>query len=128
MVQRDPVCANRLGSPITSGELRAYKIDGGSWGLNDSRAMVWKPLRVQMIFDVAGEHFDGLVTVEAEKSNGMIDHKLVGVDVLNSTAERVLVVGDEARLKVKDQLRAQVKFKSTTVRGVAPTDDSDLRA
>ena len=115
MVQRDVVVVDRLGSPIVSGELRAYRVDGGGWGLGPTRAPVWNPLRVQMIFDVSGERHAGLVTVESEKINGFMSHKLVGVDVLNDKDERVVVKGDEASLaETKEHLRSIISFKKVS--------------
>ena len=115
MVQRDVVVVDRLGSPIVSGELRAYRVDGGSWGLGPTRGPVWNPLRVQMIFDVSGERHAGVVTVESEKINGFMSHKLVGVDVLNDKDERVVVKGDEASLaETKEHLRSIISFKKVS--------------
>ena len=65
-----------------------------------------------MIFDVKGELYDGLVTVEAFKSKGALDLSFIGLDVMNSASDRVLLKGDEARLNVKDQLREFLSYKS----------------
>ena len=53
-----------LGGHLESHGLRAYKIDGGSLSVVD-RSVQWVPQRIQMIFDVRGELYDGLATVEA---------------------------------------------------------------
>ncbi len=71
---------------------------------------------MQMIFDVKGELYDGLVTVEALKSRGGLDLTFISLDVMNRGEERVLVKGDLERLNVKDQLREFLSYKSQHTR------------
>lgn len=111
-IQSDRVAINRLGEGIQSRGLRAYKIDGGHWSVQGV-SPVWVPPRVQLIYDVAGERYDGLVTVEARKRMTGTDTTFIGLDVMNPKEERVLIDGDESRLYVKDQLRSLVSFKRT---------------
>lgn len=107
-----------LGGFIESRGLRAYKVDGGTFSIV-GRGLGWVPPRCQMIFDVRGELFDGLATVEAVKSNGNLAIQFVGLDVMNEKEDRILVMGDESRLYVKDQLRSLVSFKSDSKRSRA---------
>jgi hypothetical protein len=91
--------------------LKAYKIDGGTLAVVDKRIQ-WLPPRIQMIFDVRGEFYDGLATVEAVKVRGALQVTFIGLDVMNEGEDRVLVQGDPARLAVKDELRGLISFKS----------------
>ena len=65
-----------------------------------------------MIFDVRGELYDGLATVEATKEGGGLNVTFVGLDVMNKAEDRILVHGDQSRMYVKDQLRSLVSFKA----------------
>ena len=63
-----------------------------------------------MVFDVRGELYDGLATVEAVKVKGGLNIKFIGLDVLNETEDRFMVQGDmsmqgdDSQLEV-DQIR-----------------------
>ena len=108
---RPPQLGEELGGHIESQGLKAYKIDGGTIGFKDGK-IGYLPPRIKMIFDVKGELYDGLATVEAVKSSGNLDLTFVGLDVMNATEDRILVRGDKARLHVKDELRGLISFKS----------------
>jgi len=60
-----------LGDGIQTGSLRSYRLDSGNITLKEgTHAMVWRPPRIQMIFDVRGTgppYRTGLVTCEAIK-------------------------------------------------------------
>lgn len=116
ILRADTKTTSKLGGPlgghIASSGLRAYKIDGGHVGFSKEGDFGWLPPRCQMIFDVRGELYDGLATVEAVKEGGVLNVTFVGLDVMNKAEDRILVQGDESRLYVKDQLRSLVSFKA----------------
>lgn len=94
-----------LGRKVRCGKLRAYKIDGGYFGPKDG-AFGWQPPRVQMLFQVQGEHDDGIVTVEAIKRNGATHLNLLAFDSFTSDGRILQVLqGQAARLHVVGQLR-----------------------
>lgn len=94
-----------LGRNVRSGKLRAYKIDGGYFGPKDG-TFGWQPPRVQMLFQVQGEHDDGIATVEAIKRRGATSLTLLAFDSFTADG-RVLEVlhGQASRLHVVGQLR-----------------------
>jgi hypothetical protein len=106
----------KLGGYIESSGLRAYKVDGGRIGLPKEGGVGWLPPRCQMIFDVRGELYDGLATVEAVKESGALNITFVGLDIMNAAEDRILVHGDKSRMYVKDQLRSLVSFKADKTR------------
>ncbi len=116
ILKADSKTASKLGGPlgghISSSGLRAYKIDGGTIGVPKEGGVGWLPPRCQMIFDVRGELYDGLATVEATKEGGGLNVTFVGLDVMNKAEDRILVHGDQSRMYVKDQLRSLVSFKA----------------
>lgn len=71
-VVKDPSVQAALGDSITPGSLRSYRLDSGKFEMEGS-APVWKPPRIQMLFDVTAHsppYRTGLVTCEAIKSGG----------------------------------------------------------
>ena len=71
-VQNDTVVQQHLGDGIKPGSLRSYRLDSGKMELV-GRSPVWRPPRIQMIFDVTGTgppYRTGIVTCEAIKSGG----------------------------------------------------------
>ena len=113
---------------INSGLLRAYKIDGGDWGLGDGHRGVGIPLpavnsklvyrhpRIQMAFQVYGSEHQGLVVTEAVKKRGKVGLVFVSLDVLDvDDAETIVVHGDDSRLYIRDQLTGFISFKKRYV-------------
>ena len=100
---------------IRSQGLRAYKIDGGFHFGRGGIPIIpnWSPPRCQMIFDVNGDKYAGVVTVEATRPFGSaMLCNFVGLDIMNQQEERLLIYGDESRMYVKDQMRSFLSFKT----------------
>mmetsp|Transcript_11077 Transcript_11077/g.24014 ORF Transcript_11077/g.24014 Transcript_11077/m.24014 type:complete len:351 (-) Transcript_11077:320-1372(-) len=71
-VQNDTVVQTKLGDGIQPGSLRSYRMDSGKMEM-EGRSVVWRPPRIQMIFDVTATgppYRTGIVTCEAVKSGG----------------------------------------------------------
>ncbi len=71
-VINDTTVQTALGDGIQAGNLRSYRLDAGKVQL-DNGSPVWRPPRIQMIFDVAATgppYRTGLVTCEAVKGSG----------------------------------------------------------
>eukprot|EP00949_MAST-11_sp_MAST-11-sp1_P003880 g3880.t1 len=111
-------------SGVNSGLLRAYKIDGGDWGLGDGHRgaslplpgvdsrLVYRNPRIQMAFQVYGKEKQGLVVVEAVKRRGKVGLVFVSLDILDSDeTDPIVIHGDESRLYIRDQLTGFVSFK-----------------
>jgi len=125
-----------LGGAVISEGLRAYKIDGGSYsivggGLKVTRTPMlpskgplfkmsdrvclpfqWVPHRIEMIFDVKGEMYDGLAIVEASQATDGPKTSFIAVDVMNSKGDKILVQGDPDRLKAETEIRKLVTYKT----------------
>lgn len=103
-----------------SGKLRAYKIDGGYFGVKDG-VFGWQPPRVQMLFQLVGAHNEGVVTVEAVKRGASLRLELLALDVLSQSSRGLfLLQGGEHRLHVVGQLRGllqteRAKYLAQTV-------------
>ena len=101
-----------FGSRVSSGELRAYRVDGGHMAVNDSMRPEWKSPRCQMIFQLIGSNgTEALVTVEAVKERGKRNVTLLCIDVMNEDEDVLFLEGREERMHVKEQLRGFVDFK-----------------
>jgi len=109
------ILGGELGGHIESAGLRAYKIDGGTISVVN-RSLQWVPPRCQMIFDVKGELYDALATVEAVKTGGKMTLSFVGLDVMNSKQQRVHVLGDESKHETHHDLRSLLNFKAEHMR------------
>eukprot|EP00593_Proboscia_inermis_P000300 CAMPEP_0171298014 /NCGR_PEP_ID=MMETSP0816-20121228/6779_1 /TAXON_ID=420281 /ORGANISM="Proboscia inermis, Strain CCAP1064/1" /LENGTH=291 /DNA_ID=CAMNT_0011772749 /DNA_START=42 /DNA_END=917 /DNA_ORIENTATION=+ len=62
-----------LGDGLKAGNLRSYRLDSGKFEM-DGKVPIWRPPRIQMIFDVTGTgppYRTGLVTCEAVKKEGL---------------------------------------------------------
>lgn len=71
-VTNDESCMKVLGEDIVTGNLRSYRLDAGSFHF-DEKKLLWRPPRIQMIFDVTGRSppfRTGLVTAQATKEVG----------------------------------------------------------
>jgi hypothetical protein len=69
-VMNDSTIKQALGDGIQPGSLRSYRLDSGKLELDQDRNPVWRPPRIQMMFDVAASgppYRTGLVTCEAIK-------------------------------------------------------------
>ena len=101
-----------FGSRVSSGELRAYRVDGGHMTVNDNMRPEWKSPRCQMIFQLIGSNgTEALATVEAVKERGKLDVTLLCIDVMNDAEDVLFLEGREERMHVKEQLRGFVDFK-----------------
>eukprot|EP00943_MAST-04B_sp_MAST-4B-sp1_P001779 g1779.t1 len=114
---------------IQSGFVRAYKLDGGDWGLGpgtrgfaiptflgENKKLVFRYPRVQMCFQVYGDKHQAMCTVEAINDRGKIKFNLIMLDVLTagddeSLQDPILVYGNEDRMYVRDQLTGFINFK-----------------
>lgn len=71
-VQSDSFLQKTLGDGLTPGSLKSYRLDSGKMRM-EGRQAVWRPPRIQMIFDVEAKgppYRTGIVTCEAIKSGG----------------------------------------------------------
>mmetsp|Transcript_65512 Transcript_65512/g.147821 ORF Transcript_65512/g.147821 Transcript_65512/m.147821 type:complete len:233 (-) Transcript_65512:173-871(-) len=100
-----------LGGAVISEGLRAYKIDGGSYSIVGG-GLKWVPHRIEMIFDVKGEMYDGLAIVEASQATDGPKTSFIAVDVMNSKGDKILVQGDPDRLKAETEIRKLVTYKT----------------
>ena len=116
-------------SSIQSGFVRAYKLDGGDWGLGpgtrgfaiptflgEDKKLVFRYPRVQMCFQVYGEKHQAMCTVEAINDRGKIKFNLIMLDILTAhdneeLQDPILVYGNEDRMYVRDQLTGFIDFK-----------------
>lgn len=72
-VMNDAKVQSALGDGIQPGSLRSYRLDAGKLELDEDRNPVWRPPRIQMLFDVTASgppYRTGLVTCEAVKGGG----------------------------------------------------------
>ena len=73
-VQNDTFVQKELGDGIKAGKLRSYRLDSGKMEMvGRGSPPVWRPPRIQMIFDVSATgppYRTGIVTCEAIKSGG----------------------------------------------------------
>jgi hypothetical protein len=130
LIKKDNAVISALGpftlSSLASGLFRAYKLDGGDWGLGPGargfsvptgmgpdKKLVYRWPRIQMNFQLYGTKHQGMCTVEAINKKGSIKLNLVAVDVLtdDNISEPILVYGEETRLYIRDQLSGFVSFK-----------------
>ena len=78
-VQNSPECQAALGSGISPGKLRTYRLDAGRFEATSATRFQYRPPRIQMLFDVQAlepPYRTGLVTLEAHKSTGSFPPKL----------------------------------------------------
>jgi len=105
-------------SPLRSGVMRAYSLDGGSFAIDkSSRGIVWRRPRIKMIFQVyGGDSHQAVVCVEAKKKGFGVEYDFVSVDLLTKeSADHVLVSGAPERFEVENQLRDMVMLKKRYV-------------
>jgi hypothetical protein len=50
--------------------------------------------------------------VEAEQTGGKLKITYISLEVMNSTAERILVLGDKSKHHMKSELRDLLNFKT----------------
>jgi len=114
LIKASALAESVLGTSITTGqeELRAYRVDGGHFSVDDSMKPVWLPPRCQMLFQVRGSNeVDALASVECVKEGGRLVVNLLCLDVCNASEDVLFIEGKEERMHVKDQLRGFVDFK-----------------
>ena len=128
---------------VQSGFVRAYKLDGGDWGLGpgtrgiaiptflgENKKLVFRFPRVQMCFQVYGEKHQALCTVEAINNRGNIKFNLIMLDILTagedeSLQDSILVYENPERMYVRDQLTGFIDFKRNYL--VDPVKSSETR-
>jgi len=114
-IKADPkvgqVLGRDLGGHISSTGLKAYKVDGGRLSLEGGRP-AWVPPRCQLIFDLKGEMYDALAVVEAVKVGGYTNLSFVGVEVMSSSNEKLVVKGEDSAIDFESDLRDLVSFKA----------------
>lgn len=126
-VKANPEARQLLGSSIRAGQLRAYVLRTGTFGLDsETRKLTWLRPRVQMLFQVVGSEREGMACVEGTRKLGSLRKvhvNMLTLDVLRSDGDStmVLVTGSPERLKVRGQLRGflqteRVKYISQDVR------------
>ena len=114
-----------MGSSLKGGQLRAYKIGGGTFGLRKQGGGAgWLKPRVQMLFQVVGKRDQAVVAVEASKGpGGKLEWDLVAVDLITGEADAgtLLVAGEEAALATRQNLLGLVALKKKYVAGADPS-------
>ncbi|KAJ1456717.1 hypothetical protein M885DRAFT_517148 [Pelagophyceae sp. CCMP2097] len=111
-IQNSPFVEMQMGR-VAPGPLRAYTLEHGHLA-GEGTTVIWRPPRVQLIFSLVGEKYDGVCSLECVKRGwlGTYDFTYIGVDVGNEQAERLLVEGDETQMvEQQDHLRGLVTFQ-----------------
>ena len=131
---------------VQSGFVRAYKLDGGDWGLGpgsrgiaiptflgENKKLVFRFPRVQMCFQVYGEKHQALCTVEAINNRGNIKFNLIMLDILTagedeSLQDSILVYGNPERMYVRDQLTGFIDFKRNYLADPVKSSETRVKA
>ena len=115
---------------LNSGLFKAYKLDGGNWGLGpgyrgvafptglgDDKKLVFRWPRIQMNFQLYGVEKQAMCTVEAINHRGTIKFNLIMLNILNDPdyTEPILIHGNEDRIYIRDQLSGYISFKKSYV-------------
>ena len=111
-----------MGGGLSGGQMRAYKIGGGTFGLRKGGGAGWLPPRVQMLFQVSGRNDQAVVAVEAAKApGGKLVFDLVAVDLLTgSDRPTLLLAGEEGALGTRKDLLGLVSLKKKYVAHAEP--------
>ena len=115
---------------LNSGLFKAYKLDGGNWGLGpgyrglsfptglgDNKKLVFRWPRIQMNFQLYGAEKQAMCTVEAINHRGTIKFNLIMLNILNDPnyTEPILIHGNKDRIYIRDQLSGYVSFKKNYI-------------
>jgi hypothetical protein len=126
-VQSSQRAQEALGTNIRSGQLKAYVAHRGHFALGGkAQPLAWVEPRVQLLFQVAGEVNEGMVTAEAVKHKGGVVLSLVALDTLakpSAPARVLLLKGSEDRLHVRGTLRG---FLQTERAAYIPQDAAEM--
>ena len=119
-VQADPNVMAALGDGIVPGKLRTYRLDSGRFEACSATKVVYRPPRIQMLFDVRGEgppYRTGLCTLEAYKSTGSFPPQLkTTVLKLDYEDENEADEGDKTIWLVGDEDKYQRVSKRSGIR------------
>ena len=124
LVRADPAVKAAMGASLKGGQMRAYKIGGGTFGLRKGGGAGWLKPRVQMLFQVVGKRDQAVVAVEAVKgAGGKLEWDLVAVDLITGEADvgTLLVAGEEATLETRHNLLGLVSLNKKYVAGADPS-------
>jgi hypothetical protein len=78
-IQSNDQCIKALGDGVSPGKLRSYRLDPGRFEASSAYRMVYRPPRIQMIFDVQAQgppYRAAICTIEAHKATGAFPPKL----------------------------------------------------
>lgn len=134
LVQRSPKVQEMMGlsgftfSSVQRGTIRAYQIEGGHIATSKSSGFPrWKHPKVQVIFQVWGGSHEkqGVVVAEAYTDyNTQRKFTFVSFDLLQGKSgfqgdnPTILVVGDESKMQIRNDMRSFVTLNRVYVKGL----------
>lgn len=134
IVQRSPRVGQLMGlhgfsfGTVQTGTIRTYQIDGGRFDVSKVTGFpIWKPPMVQIMFQVWGgsNEKQAVVVAEAHRTfRGSVEFDFVCFDLLERKSgfqgenPSVIVVGDESKMKVRDDMRSFVTLNRVYVKGL----------
>jgi len=134
IVQRSPKVAQAMGltgftlSPVQTGTIRTYQIEGGHFGSSKiSGFPAWKVPKVQVMFQVWGGSKEKQAIVVAEAYTDFYTRRqfsFISFDLLEGKSgfqgdnPTVIVYGDDSQIKVRNDMRSFVTLNRVYVRGL----------